>query len=227
MDSAFKECLNCTKEQWSKRKIWVGESRTQIWLSKIQIGKWEKEALIKLPTWIEEGKKYIHPEKFLSWEKTCITSANEVEKAFREVTEQEEIERIFSEAKKAECVGAALIKCDGNVLPLFAHPSGYGRIALAYGKDQVYSIACSMDTDMDALFAQLSDVARSAGRFVMFDLKKYLPVLGAVCQKNCFDATVAAYLLNPLKNDYTYADVAREQLDLLLEEKMEEQFTSC
>ena len=78
MDSAFKECLNCTKEQWSKRKIWVGESRTQIWLSKIQIGKWEKEALIKLPTWIEEGKKYIHPEKFLSWEKTCITSANEV-----------------------------------------------------------------------------------------------------------------------------------------------------
>lgn len=67
--------------------------------------------------------------------------------------------------------GAALIKCDGNVLPLFAHPSGYGRIALAYGKDQVYSIACSMDTDMDALFAQLSDVARSAGRFVMFDLK--------------------------------------------------------
>ena len=86
-------------------------------------------------------------------------------------------------------MGAALIKCDGNVLPLFAHPSGYGRIALAYGKDQVYSIACSMDTDMDALFAQLSDVARSAGRFVMFDLKKYLPVLGAVCQKNCFDAT--------------------------------------
>ena len=152
---------------------------------------------------------------------------NEVEKAFREVTEQEEIERIFSEAKKAECVGAALIKCDGNVLPLFAHPSGYGRIALAYGKDQVYSIACSMDTDMDALFAQLSDVARSAGRFVMFDLKKYLPVLGAVCQKNCFDATVAAYLLNPLKNDYTYADVAREQLGLMIDDKADEWTKSC
>lgn len=152
---------------------------------------------------------------------------NEVEKAFREVTEQEEIERIFSEAKKAECVGAALIKCDGNVLPLFAHPSGYGRIALAYGKDQVYSIACSMDTDMDALFAQLSDVARSVGRFVMFDLKKYLPVLGAVCQKNCFDATVAAYLLNPLKNDYTYEDVAREQLGLMIDDKADEWTKSC
>ena len=70
------------------------------------------------------------------------------------------------------------MQCDGNVLPLFSHPSGYGRIALAYGKDKVCSIPCSMETDMDALFAQLSDVACSAGRFVMFDLKKYLPVLG-------------------------------------------------
>lgn len=99
MDSAFKECLNCTKEQWSKRKIWVGESRTQIWLSKIQIGKWEKEALIKLPTWIEEGKKYIHPEKFLSWEKTCITSANEVEKAL-EIMQMLEEGKLFKEIKE-------------------------------------------------------------------------------------------------------------------------------
>ena len=80
---------------------------------------------------------------------------------------------------------------------------------------------------MDALFAQLSDVARSAGRFVMFDLKKYLPVLGAVCQKNCFDATVAAYLLNPLKNDYTYEDVAREQLGLMMDDKADEWTKSC
>ncbi|MFR8018256.1 MAG: DNA polymerase [Mediterraneibacter gnavus] len=91
----------------------------------------------------------------------------------------------------------------------------------------VHSIACSMDTDMDALFAQLSDVACSAGRFVMFDLKKYLPVLGAVCQKNCFDATVAAYLLNPLKNDYTYEDVAREQLGLMIDDKADEWTKSC
>ena len=152
---------------------------------------------------------------------------NEVEKTFREVTEKEEIDQIFAEAKKAECVGAALIKCDGNVLPLFAHPSGYGRVALAYAKDKVYSIPCSMDTDMDALFAGLREVACSAERFVMFDLKKYLPVLGNVCQEHCLDATVAAYLLNPLKNDYTYEDVAREQLGLMIDEKAEEWTKSC
>ena len=58
----------------------------------------------------------------------------------------------------------------------------------------------------------LQDYAKwpcSVERFVMFDLKKYLPVLGNVCQEHCLDRTVAAYLLNPLKNDYTYEDVAR------------------
>ena len=80
---------------------------------------------------------------------------------------------------------------------------------------------------MDALFAQLSDVACSAGRFVMFDLKKYLPVLGEVRQDTCFDATVAAYLLNPLKNDYTYEDVAREHLGLMVDEKAKSWTKSC
>ena len=39
--------------------------------------------------------------------------------------------------------------------------------------------------------------------------------------------TIAAYLLNPLKNDYTYEDVAREQLGLLLEEKVEDHVKVC
>lgn len=51
--------------------------------------------------------------------------------------------------------------------------------------------------------------------------------MGAVCQKNCFDATVAAYLLNPLKNDYTYEDVAREQLGLMMDDKADEWTKSC
>lgn len=81
MDSAFKECLNCSRKTWLKReKRWFEDDEASI-------KKWEKEAQEKLPTWIEEGKKYIHPEKFEIWKKTCISSANgdyyglEVEKA--------------------------------------------------------------------------------------------------------------------------------------------------
>ena len=60
---------------------------------------------------------------------------NEVEKGIPGSNRAGRNRANFLRGKKgSECVGAALIKCDGNVLPLFAHPSGYGRIALAYGK---------------------------------------------------------------------------------------------
>ena len=99
MDSAFKECLNCTRKTWLKReKRWLEESKTQI-------EKWKKEAQEKLPTWIEKGKKYIHPEKFPNWEKTCIASANgdysglEVEKTL-EIMQMLEDGKLFKEIKE-------------------------------------------------------------------------------------------------------------------------------
>ena len=62
-------------------------------------------------------------------------------------------------------------------------------------------------------------IAEKTNRFVVFDLKAQMEFLKIQRKDNCFDATVAAYLLNPLKSDYTYEDVAREQLDLILEDK--------
>ena len=124
-------------------------------------------------------------------------------------------------------MGAAVSKDPGNVLPLFAHPSGFGRIALAYGKDKIYSIPCDMDTDMEFLFGKLSALAGSAKRFAMCGLKEYLGYLPEAGQENSFDVIVAAYLLNPLKNDYSYEDVAREQLNLLIDEKTDEAAKAC
>ena len=154
-------------------------------------------------------------------------SANEVEKSFREVTDRDEIERIFAEAVQAECVGAAISKDRGNVLPLFAHPSGFGRIALACGKDKIYSIPCDMDTDMEFLLGKLSALAGSAKRFAMCGMKEFLGYLPEAETKNSFDVVVAAYLLNPLKSDYAYEDVAREQLNLLIDEKSDDAAKAC
>lgn len=154
-------------------------------------------------------------------------TANAVEEHFTEVTDKKEIEKVFAGAGKAAVVGVAICKEAGNVLPLFAHPSGYGRICIAYEKDKIYSIPCDMDMDMDALFEQIRKLANEASRFVMFDLKTYLPVLGEVEKGHCFDATVAAYLLNPLKNDYTFEDVAREYLGLVIDEKADEHMRGC
>ena len=154
-------------------------------------------------------------------------SSNEIKKTFREITDKEEIRRIFAEAAEAECAGAAVSKDPGNVLPLFAHSSGLGRIAIAFGQDKIYSIPCGMDTDMDFLFSELSELAGKAKRFAMCGLKEYLPYLPKAKKENSFDVIVAAYLLNPLKSDYDYEDVAREQLGLLIDEKSDDAAKAC
>ena len=152
---------------------------------------------------------------------------NEIENSFCEVTDKAEIDRIFKEAAQANWVGASFSKDVGNVLPLFAHPSGFGRIAIAYGKDKIYSIPCDMDTDMDFLFGKMSELAGSAKQFAMCGLKEYLGYLPAANKETCFDVILAAYLLNPLKSDYEYEDVAREQLNLLIDEKVGSAEKAC
>ena len=153
--------------------------------------------------------------------------ANKVEEHFREVTELSEIEKVFAEAEQAERVGAALTVDEEAVLPLFAHASGYGRISLAYGPEQIVTIPCSMELGMDVLLEKLSALAGKAGELVMCGLKEYLDQLPDLREDHCFDPIIAAYLLNPLKSDYDYTDVAREQLDLLIDEKLETKKKSC
>ena len=154
-------------------------------------------------------------------------SENDIEKYFREVQTREEIEEVFAEAEKSERVGAAFSKDAGNVLPLFAHPSGFGRIALAFGPEQIISIPCSMDTDMDYLFAKISHLAGAVDCFSVCGLKEFLSYLPDARRENSFDPVVAAYLLNPLKSDYDYTDVAREHLNLLIDEKSDDTAAAC
>lgn len=156
-----------------------------------------------------------------------VEDSNVVEDSFQEITGKEELERIFAQAGQSGTVGVAISEDGGNVLPLFSHPSGYGRIAVCWGADKVYSIPCDRETDMEYLFGKLCETADSVDRFVMFGLKKYLPELPITHREHCFDATVAAYLLNPLKSDYGYEDVAREQLRLLVNEKADASMKAC
>lgn len=154
-------------------------------------------------------------------------STNKVETFFKEITNKEEAEKVLSDAETAEAVGVALTEDNGNVLPLFAHPSGYGRVTIAYGKEKIYSILCSPDMEMEYLFGKLSGIVGKAGTLSMFDLKKYLSVIKTAKPEHCFDVTLAAYLLNPLKNDYNYEDVAREQLNLMIDEKADPMTKAC
>ena len=83
---------------------------------------------------------------------------------------------------------------------------------------------------MEELLEALVHVAKHAGRFVVFDLKSslsYLKGLEGAAEEKCFDSIVAAYLLNPLKNDYGFEDVAQEHLGLMIDPKTELEKMVC
>ena len=153
--------------------------------------------------------------------------ANSVEDHFRVIESKTEATEIFRKAAQADCVGAAIFKELENVLPLFVQEAGVGGIALSFSQEDILCIRCNAELSGEWLLNELEMIAEKTDRFVVFDLKAQMEFLKIQRKDNCFDATVAAYLLNPLKSDYTYEDVAREQLDLILEDKTDLTTKAC
>ena len=81
--------------------------------------------------------------------------------------------------------------------------------------------------NMDYLFGKLTELAKKVDTFALCNLKKYLSLISVEKEEHCFDPILAAYLLNPLKNDYDFEDIAREQLNLIIDEKADEKTKSC
>ena len=153
--------------------------------------------------------------------------ANQVEDGFEKITDDKKAEKILNQAKEASCVGAVIFQNTENVLPLFANEAAIGGIGLCFDEKHAYCIEVTDQITKEWLLQNLSELNERCERFVMFDIKAAMKWLKIKNQKHCFDATVAAYLLNPLKNDYTYEDVAREQLGLVIEEKSEAYVKVC
>ena len=159
-----------------------------------------------------------------------MQSENSIEDAFVIAVRKEEIKKIFAEAEKAQTVGAVLYKDTRNVLPLFAGNAEIGGIGISFGKEKIYCIPAGNGYSMEELLEALVHVAKHAGRFVVFDLKSSLPYLKGLegaAEEKCFDSIVAAYLLNPLKNDYGFEDVAQEHLGLMIDPKTELEKMVC
>lgn len=160
--------------------------------------------------------------------KFAVTApSNKVEDFFKEITKRSQAEQILKEAKSAECTGVCIVKETENILPLFADKAEVGGIGLCFGETNIYCIETGEEIEREWLLKELGEISASAGRFVMFDIKAAMEYIQIEGGDSCFDAMVAAYLLNPLKSDYTYEDVAREQLGLILEEKSPSWMKAC
>ena len=153
--------------------------------------------------------------------------ANKVEDGFKIITSKSEAEKVFVQAVEASTIGAVIFKDLENVLPLFADQAGLGGIGLCFSKEESYCIKVEKDITGEWLLKKLADVAEKAETYAMFHLKESMEQVTIRNQANCFDVSVAAYLLNPLKNNYTWEDVAREHLGLMIDEKIDQDMKAC
>lgn len=153
--------------------------------------------------------------------------ANKVEDGFKIITSKSEAEKVFVQAEEASTIGAVIFKDLENVLPLFADQAGLGGIGLCFSKEESYCIKVEKDITGEWLLKKLADVTEKAETYAMFHLKESMEQVTIRNQANCFDVSVAAYLLNPLKNNYTWEDVAREHLGLMIDEKIDQDMKAC
>ncbi len=147
---------------------------------------------------------------------------NKVEDYFKVIKDKKTADTIFAKAKTQNTVGVSFYKDTTNVLPLFVQMAGLTGVGLCFGKEEIYLITTDGDMAIDYILARVEDVSKSVDKFALFHAKTAMEHIPNMEKSHVFDAIIAAYLLNPLKNDYDFMDVAREQLDLLLDDKLED-----
>ena len=121
------------------------------------------------------------------------------------VTDLIDAGEIFEQAKRADHVGAQLLIDHGIV-------SG---LSLCF-RDDVVHILPVVGFLTGEYLAEQMEVLCKHGNVWVLDLKSQLPFMNLSYETRVYDASVAAYLLNPLKDSYDFDDLARDYLGLTI-----------
>lgn len=151
------------------------------------------------------------------------TAVNTQTEAFREVIELQEAEKVFAEAAVNETIAFSVIEDDKEA----GHFVG---ITVCYGEHDIYFLKAQGFVTKDYLTDKLCGLVQgiqekqhnAAGKkpvMAGFHLNRDYGYLHLEGTAGLFDAQLAAYLLNPLKNDYAIEDIANEHLGLMVQGK--------
>ena len=128
-------------------------------------------------------------------------SQNDLEKYFHVYHELDEIQNFF-DGFSAKEAAVSFFEDAGTV---------YG-LAVAESNQNVAYLTCGGFVTEGYLEEQAQKFCDGLDTLVTPDLKGLLKHVRVTETKNCIDTTIAAYLLNPLKNEYTYDDLAKDIL---------------
>lgn len=137
-------------------------------------------------------------------------SQNDLEKYFHVYHELDEIQNFF-DGFSAKEAAVSFFEEAGTV---------YG-LAVAKSNQNVVYLTCGGFVTEEYLEEQVQKLCDGLDTLITPDLKGLLKHVRLPETKNCIDTTIAAYLLNPLKNEYTYDDLARDILGLMVPSKLD------
>ncbi len=138
-------------------------------------------------------------------------SNEEITAGFLQITDLGETERLFAMAKEQkEEIGFALL-ADETKEKLLGVSLGFADGSCRFVKAEGF-------VTPDYLQDKLAELSQGA-KMVCGDIKSCYHFLKTDDTTRFFDVILGAYLLNPLKNDYTIEDIAGEHLGLMMPER--------
>ena len=157
---------------------------------------------------------------------------NPAETNFCKIADRKGAEKFFRKLKDREC-GFYLIPYEkasdgymetGGQMNLFETKTQEPLLGMAVslGGEET----CLLMTGEELKGEELLRIFKESGAasYATLDLKQQIKPLGllekteegSLSRDNLFDGVIAAYLLNPMKNEYPYEDIARDYLDLMI-----------
>ena len=134
------------------------------------------------------------------------------EEQFHTVTDLAFAEELFKKAEEKEGIGLELLEEGDSFLGL----------GMSYEEEERYQVYCFLPQGFltrDYLMEKAADLCGHGKMVASLNIKAMLRHMDIREHTAMFDAGIAAYLLNPLKSQYTYDDIAKEYLGEILPAK--------
>lgn len=161
---------------------------------------WEDAKLENLytPEAYEMFKRLDFKNLLTRFEKVEASAAPQVEI----LEELGEVQNLWEKAGACERAGVSLVEGKQEVL----------GVGLAFEEQKAWYIPVSGFVTEEYLLDQVKNLFQKELLVGTPDIKSLRKKVDITCHKGIFDLTIAAYLLNPLKSEYSYDDVAKEYL---------------
>ena len=179
---------------------------------------------------------------------TIEAPKSNVEELFASVRNPKEVERIFRELKGKDVAftmvpsdeEGASIEADGQIsLFSMVEKNAFSAIAMCYGEEDIVYIPASKDVSCAYLLEAMKNA--QVRNWVGLDIKSQLSLMKFGEDMDCskewdaymqlrsryFDVTIAAYLLNPIKGEYPFDDIAKDYVGLMVPTEKELKEDEC